>query len=96
MKLRAGAEAFARTFGVLTGQPVAYAEEAGRALWVMERCPICWGRQTSHPACHLAVGLLQEAICWISGGRHFNVEEVSCIARGEETCTIAIDKEPID
>ena len=96
MKLRAGAEAFARTFSDITGQPVVYAEEAGRVLWVIERCPICWGRQTSHPACHLAVGLLQEAIYWISGGRYFNVEEVSCIARGDETCTIAIDKEPID
>lgn len=96
MKLKAGAEAFARTFAELTGQPVNYAEEAGRVLWIIEQCPICWQRRTTHPACLLAVGLLQEAIYWISSGRYFNVEEIRCIARGDDSCTIAIDKEPID
>jgi predicted hydrocarbon binding protein len=96
MKLRTGAEAFARTFSELTGQPVTYAEEGSRVLWIFERCPLCWQRETAHPACLLAVGLLQEATYWISGGRYFHVEEVRCIANGDDACMIAIDKEPMD
>lgn len=94
MKLKLGAEAFAHTFTELTDQVVSYSEEPDRVLWIIERCPICWQRKTDYVACHLAVGILQEATYWISGGRYFNVEEVCCIARGDPTCTIAIDREP--
>ena len=46
------------------------------------------------PVCHLAVGLLQEALYWVSGGKVFNVEEKTCIAAGDATCTIEIDANP--
>jgi predicted hydrocarbon binding protein len=29
-------------------------------------------------------------------GKYFNVEETLCIAKGDATCTIDIDKEPLD
>jgi predicted hydrocarbon binding protein len=47
------------------------------------------------PACHLAVGLLQESLYWVSGGKIFNVQETHCIARGDPACTIAIGMTPI-
>jgi predicted hydrocarbon binding protein len=96
MKLRVGAEAFAHTFNDLTDQIVHYSEESDHVLWEIERCPMCWGRQTDYAACHLAVGILQEALYQVSGGRYFNVEETSCIARGDKTCTISIDKDPLN
>jgi predicted hydrocarbon binding protein len=94
MKLKIGAEAIARTLSELTDQVVTYKEEPDRVLWVIERCPICWQRQTHQVACHLAVGILQEGLYWMSGGNYFNIEEIQCIARGDKTCTIAIDREP--
>lgn len=94
-KLRAGAKAFADLFNKYTDQQVSLEEKDGSLLWHIERCPLCWQRQTDEPACHLAVGLLQESLYWVSGGKIFNVEEISCIARGNPTCTIVIDQTPI-
>jgi predicted hydrocarbon binding protein len=96
MKLRVGAEAFALSFNELTDQVVRLEEEIDHYSWIIERCPLCWNRQAARPVCHLAVGILEESLHWVSGGRHFNVEEVQCIAAGDPTCTITIDKEPLD
>lgn len=94
-KLNAGAKAFAELFNHFTDQKVRVEEEGDALLWHIERCPLCWERQAREPVCHLAVGLLQEALYWLSGGRVFNVEEKTCIAAGDETCTIMIDQSPI-
>jgi len=50
---------------------------------------------TLRSGCHLAVGLLQEALYWVSGGKFFNIEETQCIACGDATCTIMIDQNPM-
>ena len=94
-KISAGAKAFAGLFNNFTDQRV-HVEEGGDLLfWHIDNCPLCWGRHAQEPVCHLAVGLLQEALYWLSGGRVFNVEEKTCIAAGDETCTILIDQSPI-
>lgn len=94
-KLSAGANAFAELFNRFTDQKVRVEQEDGKLLWHIERCPLCWERHTTEPVCHLAVGLLQEALFWLSGGKVFNVEEKTCIAAGDETCTIVIDQTPM-
>ncbi len=94
-KLNAGARAFAELFNQFTDQRVRIEEHGNVLLWHIERCPLCWGRQSHEPICHLAVGLLQEALYWVSGGKLFHVEEQTCIAAGDKTCTIAIDQSPI-
>ncbi len=94
-KVSAGARAFAELFNSLTDQKVRVEEEGDKLLWHIERCPLCWERHTQEPVCHLAVGLLQEALYWLSGGKVFNVEEKTCIAAGDETCMIVIDQSPI-
>ncbi|MBI3240847.1 MAG: 4-vinyl reductase [Chloroflexi bacterium] len=96
MKLKVGAEVFADTFNKYTDQRVRLGEEEDRLLWHIERCPICWNRKSDSPCCHLAVGILQESLYWVSGGKNFSVQEIACIARGDETCTIVIDKKPLD
>jgi len=94
-KLSAGARAFAGIFNQYTDQRVRVEEDAERIYWHIERCPVCWERRTDRGCCHLAIGLLQEALCWASNGRLFNVEEVACVACGAPACTIAIDKVPL-
>jgi predicted hydrocarbon binding protein len=94
-KLQSGAKAFAGLFNTCTDQQVQIEEEAGKLLWHIERCPLCWERKTQEPVCHLAVGLLQEALYWLSGGKVFHVEEKTCIAAGDKTCTIVIDQTPM-
>jgi predicted hydrocarbon binding protein len=94
-KLHAGTKTFADLFNKHTDQKVSVEEQGGKILWHIERCPLCWERKVEEPACHLAVGLIQEALYWLSGGKVFNVEETNCIAMGASTCTIVIDQAPI-
>jgi predicted hydrocarbon binding protein len=95
IKIKIGLDVFAETFNKLTDQVVRLEEAETQYLWVIERCPVCWGRKTTAPCCHLAVGILQQASFWVSNGKNFRVEEVACIARGDATCTITIDKKPL-
>jgi predicted hydrocarbon binding protein len=94
-KLRTGARVFADLFNKHTDQQVNLEEKDGKLYWHIERCPLCWERQVDEPCCQLAVGLLQESLYWLSGGKVFNVEETACIGRGDAACTITIDQTPI-
>jgi predicted hydrocarbon binding protein len=96
MKLKVGFEVFAETFNRFSDQVVRLGEEVDRFRWVISRCPVCWGRRSDEPCCHLAVGILQEGLFWVSGGKSFHVEEITCIAQGDPECVIAIEKRPLD
>ncbi len=95
IKLRTGAKAFADLFNRHTDQRVRVEETETTILWHIERCPLCWNRKSDDPVCHLAVGVLQESLYWLSGGKVFRVEETACHARGDERCTITVDKTPL-
>jgi predicted hydrocarbon binding protein len=94
-KLKVGANAFADIFNKYSDQQVRLEDKDQTLLWHIERCPVCWNRKTQVPSCQLAVGLLQDALYWVSGGKYFNVEEIHCVANGDPACTIAIDKIPM-
>lgn len=94
-KLKKGSEIFAEVFNKFSDQEVRLEETDDKILWHIERCPICWQRKTEHPTCHLAVGILQEALYWMSGGKSFQIEETACIAQGDPVCTIEIHKLPL-
>ena len=94
-KLHTGAKTFSDLFNKHTDQKVRVEEKDNKIFWHIERCPLCWERKAEEPICHLAVGLLQEALYWVSGGKIFNVEETACIARGDVVCTIVMDQIPL-
>lgn len=94
-KLHIGAQSFAELFNKDTDQRVRLEEKEQQIVWNIEVCPLCWGRKSEEPVCHMAVGVLQESLYWLSGGKVFSVEEMTCIARGDPTCTIIIEKAPI-
>lgn len=96
MKMKVGIEVFAEMFNKFSDQVVRLGEDESHFIWTIERCPVCWGRRTSEPCCYLAVGILQEGAIWVSGGKNFSVEETTCIAKGDATCTILIGKRPLD
>jgi hypothetical protein len=96
MKFRVGLDVLARVFNQFTDQVVRLSEGDGFHLWIIERCPVCWERQTDEPCCHLAGGLLEKSLFWGTGGRRFHVEEIECVAMGGATCTFRIDKHPLD
>lgn len=96
MKLKIGFEVFAEVFNRFSDHRIRLGEDEESFHWIMERCGVCWARTAAAPCCHLAVGILQEALYWVSGGQNFEIEEVSCVAVGDQTCTIRIGKQPLD
>jgi predicted hydrocarbon binding protein len=94
-KLKVGANAFADIFNRHSDQRVRIEDGEQYLSWIIERCPVCWGRQSETPSCDIAVGLLQEALYWVSGGKIFHVQEIACCAIGNAECVILIDKTPL-
>jgi bacteriochlorophyll 4-vinyl reductase len=94
-KLKVGVRAMAETFSKISDQTSRVEEDEKEFIYIIERCPVCWGRKADKPVCFQAAGLLQEGLRWVSGGKNFRVEETLCIAKGDPTCSFIIDKEPI-
>lgn len=95
LKLHLGFDMLAMVFNRFTDQVVTLREDEKTYFWVIERCPVCWGRHTAGPCCHLAVGILEEGLSWASGGKHFNVAETQCVATGADACVIEIGRRPV-
>ncbi|HSH02232.1 MAG TPA: 4-vinyl reductase [Anaerolineae bacterium] len=94
-KLKVGVPAIARIFTQFSDQTSRTEDHGEHFLYYIERCSMCWGQKTDRPVCYIAVGLLQESLRWVSGGLEFRVEEIECIAQGDENCVFRIDKTPI-
>jgi len=106
LQLRAGRASFAqgvRMLGAMVGvvftqfsdQKSTVEDRGDYYAYIMNPCPVCWGRKADRPICFAGKGLLEEGLHWVSGGRKFRVEEIECVAMGQPTCTYAIYKEPI-
>jgi predicted hydrocarbon binding protein len=94
-KIKTGCETLADLFNTHTDQRVRLEGDEKYISWHIQRCPLCLERQVEGQCCHFAVGLLQEALYWVSGGRYFEVKEMKCIACGDNECTILINQTPI-
>lgn len=95
LKLMALLHAMVDFFNQQTNQNVSIRESEHKIYWTIERCPWCWGRSEYEPVCQFAVGMLQEALYWVSGGKFYNVVEETCIAQGNSACLIVIDRNPL-
>jgi predicted hydrocarbon binding protein len=96
LRMKVGLGAMARAFSSTSDQISYVREEEDHFLYVIERCPVCWGRHSETPICHAALGIIQEGLNWGTGGLSFKTAEVSCIARGDPACIFVISKEPLD
>lgn len=94
-RIRAGLNSLADLLNREADARVQMVDMGGRLVWRMEGCPLCAGRASSEPICYFAVGLLQEALDRLSGGRSFTVEERACVSRGDPACSFLIDPMPI-
>jgi predicted hydrocarbon binding protein len=94
-KLTVGAKAFADIFNKQSDQRVRIEDDEKNLYWIIERCPVCWGRTSDGPSCDLAAGLLQESLYWVSGGKVFSIEETHCHAAGDAECVFLINKTPL-
>jgi hypothetical protein len=96
VKMKVGLRAMAEVFSKFSDQKTHVIEKEDRYLYVIERCPVCWGRHAEKPVCHVATGIIMEGLKWISGGKAYRVQETTCVAKGDDTCTFEIQKQPIN
>jgi predicted hydrocarbon binding protein len=95
-KVKVGLRAMAETFTKFSDQHSEVKEAGDRFVYTIYQCPVCWGRTSDRPICYGAVGILQEGLRWVSGGKDMRVEEFECHARGDEYCRFYIFKEPLN
>ena len=94
-KIKIGLPAMARIFTQTSDQHSTVEERDTHFIYTIHRCPVCYGRHIEKPGCHVATGLLQEGLKWVSGGYEFRVVETKCIAVGDPVCEFMIMKEPV-
>jgi predicted hydrocarbon binding protein len=94
-KLKIGLSAMAKIFSQISDQTSTFEEYSDHYLYVIHKCPVCWGRHTDKPACFMATGLLQASSVWVSGGQEFKIIQTTAKSTGDETCNFVIMKEPI-
>jgi predicted hydrocarbon binding protein len=92
---RVGLQFFSKFFNTVSDQVVRIDDDENYWYWIIECCPMCWERTAEEPVCHLGVGVLNAASTWATGGAKFRIQEVECIARGDENCVYALEKIPI-
>ncbi|MEX1248707.1 MAG: 4-vinyl reductase [Anaerolineales bacterium] len=95
-KLKVGLYALARIFNQISDQRSSIEEKKDEFHFIVHRNATCWGRSGEEkPVCYMMVGILQEALQRISGGREFRVDESECQAAGGKVCRFIIHKDPI-
>lgn len=95
-KAKIGLEFFSKFFNAVSDQVVEISEDEKHWIWTITRCPVCWGRKSDEPVCHLAVGVLQAAFAWISDNKRFRILETECKAKGDKNCVFKIEKVPVE
>ncbi|MCP5101530.1 MAG: 4-vinyl reductase [Chloroflexi bacterium] len=93
-RMSIGLEFFAKFFNAVSDQKVSVEEDDAAWYWKIHVCPMCTGRTSDKPVCHLAVGVLQGAIGnFVSKDARYRITPTHCQAMGHETGSITIDKE---
>lgn len=95
LRARIGVEVLAEIFNRYSAQRVTLGEGRDSYFFALEVCGFCSGRHSEEPCCSFPIGILEETLFWVSRGRHFIIEETTCIACGDPVCTLYIDKVPL-
>jgi hypothetical protein len=96
LRMKVGLGAMAKAFSSTSVQISYVQEEEDHFMYFIDRCPVCWGRHSDTPICHAAMGIILEGLNWGTGGLKFKTSEVTCIAKGDPSCTFVISKVPLD
>jgi len=96
LRMKVGLAAMAKAFSATSDQVCHVEEQDDCFVYIIERCPVCWGRHADAPMCHAALGIIQEGLNWGTGGLRFKTTEVTCIGKGDPSCNFIISKLPVE
>jgi hypothetical protein len=94
-KLKIVLMAMAESYSRFSDQRTTMEEADDHFEFTIHQCPRCWDRTAGKPICYSGVGILEEGCSWVSSGQQFQVEEVACIAVGDQACVFHIQKDPL-
>ena len=94
-KLKVGLRGMVESFSKFSDQHTTVEDMGDHFIYTIHKCPVCWGRNSSHPICYSAYAIIEAGLEWVSGGQLFQIEETACLATGGEACIFRIGKEPI-
>ena len=94
-KIKIAVPSIAKVFNGVTDQVSNTQEFDDHFIYTLERCSMCWNRKTDKPTCQVAVGIIQEAMRWMSGGSEFKIEILACKGCGDEMGKLKIYKAPL-
>jgi predicted hydrocarbon binding protein len=95
-KVRVGLSLMGITFSQSTKNTPTIREEGDHFVYSIEYCPVCWGRKTQEPSCHILSGLLKGALRWVTLGNDFHVMQSAAHSCGDATCDFIIPITPIE
>ena len=95
-RIKAGLNFFAKFFNTVSDQVVRIDEDDDYWYWIIERDPLSCGRSSDKPVGHLAIGVLQGALHFGSGGKEFRIMQTQCVSMGDPESKFAIEKKPIE
>jgi predicted hydrocarbon binding protein len=70
-------------------------DKDGVIAFIDKTCAICWGRDNTHPICHVYIGTVSEAVKWATGFDH-EITETHCSAMGDEYCRFEVGAQKLD
>lgn len=92
-KIKLLMEQMAAAGNKIVNQPVRLEEEDDAFYLVYPVCMCEYRLRHSHPVCHITVGILSEAMRWLTD-KNFNIQEVECLNIGGRVCRFKVPKTP--
>jgi predicted hydrocarbon binding protein len=74
-------------------QPVYLEEDADAFYLVYPACMCEYRPRHSSPTCYITVGILSEAMKWLTD-KNFNIQEIECLNVGGKVCKFRVPKTP--
>jgi predicted hydrocarbon binding protein len=93
-KVKVGLNTLADVLGKFSDVDAHLEERDGDLLLVIECCPECWGRVSETPVCFGIAGMIDEVLHWLTEEEGFRVIETECVARGDDSCTFVVSRQP--
>ena len=85
----------ARAATETVNQPTMVRDEDDAFYFIVDACPCQWRPDHDKPCCYTTVGVLMEAMAWVTG-KVYRVEEVACINNGAASCVYRVPKQPVE
>jgi hypothetical protein len=95
-RLIKGLKAAASLYAELFNKEISVADEGDHWIWQENETLSASQSHLAGQDCFFTIGLLQEYLAWLSGGKAFSVKQTEKVGLTGGACCLAISKQPIE